>query len=205
MSETITIEQFNGTRFVEGVFSLFKGKADNEFALQWKIDPSLMNTSNLKFDELPQTAFGNIEVQTSVNNETLYSDVPSSTKELSFYDSLQQKIFYKLVFPSHWTAEGVNKPNITAKSNAFKICWELYKKYDLHPDRILTTKEEGVYIVYDCIDNRGSRSLIIETYNDAEIGLVVCDNNEKKIVYNEDILDLNFENAVKIFKINTCK
>ena len=54
MSETVTIEQLNGTRFAERVFALFEGKADNELVLQWKIDPSLMNTSNLKFYELPQ-------------------------------------------------------------------------------------------------------------------------------------------------------
>jgi hypothetical protein len=108
-----------------------------------------------------------------------------------------------LVFPSHWAEEGISKPNITAKSNTFKLCWEIYKKYDLQPDRILPTKEEGVYIVYECIDSRGSRSLVIEAYNDAEIGIVVCDIDKKEIIYNEDIRDMDFENAVRIYKAKT--
>jgi hypothetical protein len=205
MAATITVEDFLGTKSSLGemVFDFFKEFTDTEFIRQWSTDPSMKETYNIQVIESPSTAFGTIEVRTNGDSDTSYSDVPSSTKELSFYDSLQQKVFYKLVFPSHWAEEGISKPNITAKSNAFKLCWEIYKKYDLQPDRILPTKEEGVYIVYECIDSRGSRSLVIEAYNDAEIGIVVCDIDKKEIIYNEDIRDMDFENAVRIYKAKT--
>lgn len=187
----------------EAGFNIFEGLADKEFTQQWSTDPSLRETNNVQVIESPFAAIGGSQAKTNGDNAITYYEIPSSTKELSFYDSLQQKVFYKLFFPSHWADEGVSRPNITAKKNAFNLCWEIYKKYDLQPDRILSTKEEGVYIVYDCIDSRGSRSLAIEAYNDAEIGVVVCDNDEKEIIHNEDILDMNFENAVRIYKTKT--
>lgn len=204
MSATTFVEENNGTTVSQEIYTLFEGNAENEFAVQWQTNPSLWQTSNVQLTEITQDFFGNIEVRTNDTEQTSYEDIPSSTKELSFYNTLQQKVFYKLRFPPHWAAEGVHAPNVTAKTNGFKICWELYKKYDLHPDRILSTKEEGVYIVYECTDSRGSRSLIIEAYNDGEIGLVVCDNQTKKVIYNEDIINMNFEDAVKKFTQSIC-
>ncbi len=122
------------------------------------------------------------------------------TKEQSIIDFLAVKIYNKLIFPNHWKEEGICKPNSIAKENALKVCKNLFKKYDLIPDRILASKENGVFITYDKVNFNENLSLVIETYNDNEIAAVVSDNIKKNILYSADIKEYNLENAIQTFK-----
>ena len=102
-------------------------------------------------------------------------------------------IFDNAVFPEHWREDGAEPPNSVAKNNAYKICNKILEIYNLTPNRIASTIESGIYVVYD-INNK---SLIIETYNDGDVGIVVT--KEKEIIYNEDIVDLEINNTLNIF------
>lgn len=122
---------------------------------------------------------------------------------MAFYNNIKRKIFTDIVFPLHWLEEGIAKPNVIAKNNALSICTQMHEKYNLKPTRIASTKAEGIYIAYDRNDAKGSRTFSIEAYNDAEIGVIVTDNRKKEILYNEDIIEMNFHQAIKIFKQNS--
>lgn len=174
--------------------------AKNELVSEWVLDPNLKNTFAADLGLLLYGSWKQMSVKNDLNNVTTFADVPSSTKEQSFVTNLQEKIFNKLSFPKHWVQEGINKPNLAAKNNALEICKELYLKFNFEPDKILPTKEDGIYITYDLISENSSRSLVIETYNDAETALAICDNINKRILYSEDISDNDFTNAIRIFK-----
>lgn len=174
--------------------------AKNEIVNEWVFDPSRKYTHNADLNSLLNVAWKQMCVASDSNNTTTFVDVPSSTKEQSFVTDLQEKIFNKLSFPNHWIQEGIKKPNVAAKNNALQICKELYLKYNFNPDKILPTKEEGIYITYDLVNENTNRSLVIETYNDAETALAICDNLTKKIIYSEDITNNDFTNAIRNFK-----
>lgn len=100
-------------------------------------------------------------------------------------------------FPKHWnTEEGVEPPNKVSKLNAKKICKILFRNYNLKIDRIAATKEEGIYLVKN---DTKSISLIIEAYNDGDVGLIINNNKLKEVVFNEDIENFNFEKAINFF------
>ena len=194
---------FNTNIIEDSYNEILEKLAETDISRYWLSDPRLKSTSNSEIIVSNDKTFGKSKVQTSETANPIIDDIPTSTQEFSFYDHLQQKVFTKLFFPPHWADEGVKKPNIGAKKNAFMLCMKLYKKYNIEPDRILSTKEEGVYIVYDSVDLHGNKSMIIESYNDGEIGLIISDNEKKEIVYNEDISEMDFENAVRIYKAKT--
>jgi len=100
-----------------------------------------------------------------------------------------------LVLPDSWKDEGVEPPNSTALRNAHIICHKLYAQRKIIPDVVACTKENGIFLRY----NAGDRGLIIEAYNDGDIGTLVNNDKEKEILYNEDISNLNFENSLKVF------
>lgn len=100
-----------------------------------------------------------------------------------------------LVLPTSWKDEGVEPPNSTALRNAHIICHKLYAQRKIIPDVVACTKENGVYLRY----SDGDKSLIVEIYNDGEIGTLVNNHSEKEILHNEDISNLNFENSLKVF------
>jgi hypothetical protein len=126
---------------------------------------------------------------------------PEWEKQIDF-DVSEQTLFKrawdkinKLVLPAHWEEEGVEPPNSTAQRNANRICYELFNSNKLIPQVVACTKENGVYLNF--VD--GDKNLVIEAYNTGEIGAVVNDNAIKKILHNEDIKNLNFENTIKVF------
>jgi len=100
-----------------------------------------------------------------------------------------------LVLPDSWKDEGVGSPNSTALRNAHIICHKLYAQRKIIPDVVACTKESGVYLRY----SDGNKSLIVEAYNDGDVGTVVSNDSEKEILHNEDISNLNFENSLKVF------
>jgi hypothetical protein len=176
----------------------------NGIVIEFVLDSNRTQTSDRYLNDLLYGSWKEISVKNDLNLGTTYENEQSSTKEQSFVKSLQEKIFDKLSFPKHWLEEGISKPNFTARTNALRICEELYLKYNLDPDKILPTKEEGVYITYDTVSEYESRSLVIEAYNDAETALAICDKINKRILYSEDITDYDFSNAIKIFKETNC-
>ncbi len=119
-----------------------------------------------------------------------------STKEKSVLDKIESKIFNRLVFPSHWSQEGISRPNMQCKLDAFDICKHLFKEYNMIPDRIAPTKEEGIFLAFD--SSTGDRTLIVEVYNDLEAGYLVNDNTCKQILLSEDITDYDFAVATNL-------
>jgi hypothetical protein len=97
-----------------------------------------------------------------------------------------------LKVPEYWMYEGVEPPNALAKTNARYCCNCLYTKLRLVC--LATTVEAGVYIVF----RKGKSELIIETYNDGDIGALVC--REKEILHNEDIKDYNFKECLNVIE-----
>jgi hypothetical protein len=106
---------------------------------------------------------------------------------------VQQKLF-NLKFPEYWREEGAEPPNKIAIDNAYKCCCELCSKYDLLVTRIACTIESGVYLVFE----QENLNLIIETYNDGDIGVLVT--KDKEILFNEDIHELDFSNCIKVLR-----
>lgn len=153
---------------------------------------------------IPKVRFGNLVVTIKEDGAEPSFEGISSTKEDSIMEYIEQKIFKKLVFPVSWEKDGISKPNLAAKDNAFNICRKLFESDNLIPDKILASKEEGIFISYDFADDDFNRSLIIETYNNVETAAIVCDNLKKEIVLSEDIYGLSFSNVIRIFKEANC-
>lgn len=144
--------------------------------------------------------YATFSVDTSNDNVVSIKGDPIPTKEQAVIDNIEQKLFYKIYFPKDWKIEGINTPNMAAKEKALAVCKELFEKYDLVPDKIASTKEEGVFLRYDYVNYTKNISLIIEVYNTLETAALVCDNQLKKNCYSEDIQRLDFTNAIQNFK-----
>jgi hypothetical protein len=124
----------------------------------------------------------------------------ASEAEKAVFEDFEQRIFRKLHFPSHWEQEGVSQPHVAAKEKCLAMCKQLFKTYRLMPSTILPSIEEGIYISYDKITDIFNKSMIIEVYNTMDIALIICDNAKKVTIYGEDVLGMDFNNAVSIFK-----
>lgn len=89
--------------------------------------------------------------------------------------------------PTHWDVED---PTNIAKNNAIKVCDIL----NIDPIVIASTIEYGVYLRFD-INNL---ELICECYNDGDVGVII--NQERKIIYSEDIINFDFTEVLKYIK-----
>ena len=114
----------------------------------------------------------------------------------------QQKIFKRLAFPRHWEEDGIEKPNMAAKTQCFSAIKELHIQYQLAPSSILASVEEGLCVKYDMATAWVDRSMVIEFYNDLDIALIVTDNERKEVVYREDVREMNFDHAVEAYQNN---
>jgi len=123
-----------------------------------------------------------------------------SEAEKTVFEDFEQRIFRKLHFPSHWEQEGVSQPHVATKEKCLAMCKQLFKTHHLMPSTILPSIEEGIYISYDKITDDVNKSMIIEVYNTMDIALIICDNAKKVTIYGEDVLGMNFNRAVSIFK-----
>jgi hypothetical protein len=132
------------------------------------------------------------------SDDSRYTEV--SEAEKAVFEDFEQRIFRKLHFPLHWEQEGVSQPNVATKVRCLEICTQLFKKHHLMPSTILPSIEEGIYISYDKITDVFNKSMIIEVYNTMDIALIICDNVKKVTIHGEDVLGMNFNNAVSIFK-----
>lgn len=114
-------------------------------------------------------------------------------------DDIKQRI-KELVLPEHWEKEEkVIPPNIQAKKLAYQACSILYKDNGFQPSIIACIKENGVFLKFV----NKTKSLIIEVYNDGEVGLLINEDKAKKIIYSGAIPVSNFEytlmSCVKVF------
>jgi len=90
------------------------------------------------------------------------------------------KIF-SIVIPEHWKEENIKNPSSACRHIAYGLCCEIMEKYDIIPEIILCTKENGIYIKY-VNEHLG---LIIEVYNDnLDVVFLINNNLTKQIVYN---------------------
>jgi hypothetical protein len=124
----------------------------------------------------------------------------ASEAENAVFEDFEQRIFRKLHFPPHWEQEGVSQPHVATKEKCLATCQQLFKKHQLMPSTILPSIEEGIYISYDKITDDFNKSMIIEIYNTMDIALIICDNTKKVTIHSEDVLGMDFNNAVSIFK-----
>ena len=127
-----------------------------------------------------------------------YGEGKITTKEKSIIEKIEQKIFDKLYFPHNWVEEGIAQPNQPAKMKAAAICKLLFDNCNMTPDRIAPTKEEGIFIAFDNPLETGDRTLFIEVYNNLETAALINDNSARKVIYSEDIQNLDFNDAYKI-------
>lgn len=101
----------------------------------------------------------------------------------------------ELKMPEHWKDENVEEPNDIAKRNAMFICLILETSFQIYPDCISCTRENGVYFKY----SKGLFSLTFETYNDGDIGCIVTNDQEKITLKNEDIKDFDIHEIMRFY------
>jgi hypothetical protein len=139
---------------------------------------------------------GIIGFKSNGNNLSEYEPRVVSTKENSVIEKIDARIFNRLTFPKYWEEENILQPNMLSKVKAFEICRHLFKEYNLIPDRIASTREEGIFLAFET--DGGERTLILEIYNDLDASMLINDNINKKILYTEDVLNLDFAKAIEI-------
>lgn len=156
-------------------------------------EPDLINLLH-ESQKLPQRNLGAATLAEMITPDwSEYIDLEKVEEKQQALDTVRRKI-YALMLPVGWESEGTQEPNIIAKKNAFHTCYNIYTMHGLLPTVVACTKENGVYIRY----NNGAKDLIVETYNDGDVGALV--NKEKTILNSVDIPDFNFDNCVKLFK-----
>jgi hypothetical protein len=160
---------------------------------EWLFPPN-QDTSTMGFTYNPSIGIFGFKVKKD-NESEIETRFISSTNNIVL-EKIESRIFNRLSFPSHWAGDDVVPPNMASKVKAFEICRNLFENHTLIPDRIACTKEEGVFLAFDT--NSGERTLVIEIYNDLEVGLLVNDNVEKRVLFSEEITDLDFSPAVNI-------
>ena len=106
----------------------------------------------------------------------------------TFYDFLSS--IETLKMPKHWEKEDVEPPNDIAKENARNCIKSFYDNYKLKCTCTACTKENGVFLIF----KKGKTEIVVETYNNGEVGAIVCKN--KEIIYNEDIKDYDFSRCI---------
>lgn len=95
--------------------------------------------------------------------------------------------------PEHWLNKETEHPNDIAKDNATKGCSFLFNTYKKIPVVIAATVASGIYVRYTSND----LDLVIEFYNDGEIGGLICDREHKKILDSAEIIDFNFNKLIE--------
>jgi len=169
-------------------YTLYKLLIDKKLITESKLISRLKEDRNL-----PQRKMG-MKVLKEMLAPDWEQSIDFEKTEQNILEHIYHRI-YSLVLPPHWaTEEGVEPPNDQAKKGAYKICHDLYKKQSLQPTVIACTKENGIYLTF----KKDNKSLIIEVYNDGDIGALVNNDEKKEILYNEDIKDYNFDTCITI-------
>jgi len=161
--------------------------------LTFPIGKNLVYTPIISFynDTLSQTA--NIEDEnTNLKRNNIVrakANVDTIFKQLSGW-------VYSIVIPDKWRKENILPPTCSSKALAEKITKSIYQKYELIPQNISASIEQGVFVNYRNFKN--NKKLSIEIYNDMEIAAIL--NREKQILKVMDIIDESFEEIIELFK-----
>ncbi len=110
---------------------------------------------------------------------------------------IRKKMIDQIHFRKDWEEKGIKPPTVFCRDKATEICFHLFDKFELIPQRIRASIEEGIYISY--FNPKNNYTLSIEVYNDLEVSTLVNDNNQKKIVKSQEINDLSFDNIMCYF------
>ncbi len=109
-------------------------------------------------------------------------------------ENLKSRV-YSVNIPDKWRKEGIAAPTIQCKEIAAEQIADLYSIYNIYPERISATIEEGIFVLYK--DYYSRKDLSIEIYNDLDIAVMITKG--KEIIKSVDILDQSFEDLIKIF------
>lgn len=101
-----------------------------------------------------------------------------------------------LSISSKWWREGISPPSQNSKEKAFLVFRHLANTQEIVPDRIDASIEGGITFSYRNYST--GRSMILEVYNGLEVAGVV--NEGSKIIYSEDVEDLDFTSLILAFK-----
>lgn len=82
-------------------------------------------------------------------------------------------------FLDEWKINGIQRPSQQCRENALSLAKEIFKNYFCLPERIASSIEEGIMLVY--FDQNKTRSLKIEVYNSLEIAGLVNQNKSTKL------------------------
>ncbi len=110
---------------------------------------------------------------------------------------IRDKMIDQIRFRKDWEKKKINPPNILSKHLTIEICFHLFDKYELIPQRINASIEGGILITY--LNTQNQYTLSVEIYNDLQVAALVNDNNAKKIVKSQDITDLTFDGIMRYF------
>jgi hypothetical protein len=166
----------------------------NNACFHERIYPDFLSTTYETYGFLP--SIGIVECKTNGGDRGEFRQGQLTTKDKSILEKIENRLFRKLHLPSHWAENGIAPPNQPARMKAFDICKKLFESFNMVPDMIAPTVEEGVFLSYDNHVNSADRSLVIEVYNDLDVALLVNDNSAKSVVFSSDIKDFDFGNAV---------
>lgn len=77
---------------------------------------------------------------------------------------------------------------------------KIYDQYGIVPFLFYNSDDGVKFIRYNsCKENWLGYSLIMEVYEDREIGAIITDNKAKKIIYTEDIEDFKVDSIFSYF------
>lgn len=180
-----TIENINTC--LAGQYTLYKILIEKKIVTEQEL------LSRIKEDKnLPQRKLG-IQVLEDMLSPDWEDNIDFEVTEKILFQRALDKIM-NLKLPESWKKEGVEKPNSTAMRNAYKICHILFNSKKLIPRTVACTKENGIFLTFV----EGDKSLIVELYNDGEIGSIVTNDKKKEILQSEDILNYNFDCQLEI-------
>jgi hypothetical protein len=117
-------------------------------------------------------------------NNAAYQTIDSTLQKLKGIDTI----------PKHW--ENTEPPNEVAKANAERYLKLIWEKHKILPYVVAATIESGVFIQFrDYEGARGTKHLVIETYNDGESGGIVTVSKQpstlnKDFTSDQDLLTL---------------
>ena len=99
--------------------------------------------------------------------------------------------------PERWVKDGVAQPTEEAKEKSVRIAELIYGEFNLEPERVCATVEEGVFLSY--YDKSSKKQMCIEVYNDLDVGVII--DCKKEMLANAIICnDVELRGIVSYFK-----
>jgi hypothetical protein len=132
----------------------------------------------------------NFVLLSPVNSSTFSENIFIFDKLNDFQNTFLQvqlnKIKYIQSIGDNWAVdENIPAPNNSVLGKT-RVILEKLAHTNIFPDRITPSAEEGICIVF----RNNGETLYFELYNDGDMGYIIENRKEKKILENEDIEDL---------------